>query len=326
MAVSLISDFKIYEPEFQAGMYEALAENVNLFNQASRGAILLAANELPGHYKKEAFFKRISNLITHQDITSTADVTPLKLEQSEEVAVKTHLKIKPVDMTLNAFKEAGLETPGASFRLGRLISDAMAKAAADKAIIAANAAVSGITALINDVTAASGKATVSNLLGTKQKWGDQQTKLVSWLMHSTPFGDLQSDALSNYHLESVAGVTVATGNISPVVGGSVIISDNSNLVNAGTPNTYNVLGMAPGAVLVEISQAEQIVIKVVTGKEQLVVRLQGEYAITISVDGFAWDTANGGANPDDTALGTSSNWDKVLTDDKALPLVKLLCQ
>lgn len=326
MAVSLISDFKIYEPEFQAGMYEALAENVNIFNQASRGAILLTANELPGHYKKEAFFKRISNLISRQDTTSTSDVTPLKLEQNEEVAVKLHLKVGPVDMSLNAFKEAGLETPGASFRLGRLISDAMAKAAADKAIIAANAAVSGIAALINDVTGSSGKATVTNLLGAKQKWGDQQTKLVSWLMHSTPFGDLQSDALSNYKLESVAGVTVATGNISPVVGGSIMISDNSNLVNTGTPNTYNVIGLAGGAVTVEMSQAEQIVIQMVTGKEQLIVRLQGEYAVTIGVDGFAWDTANGGSNPDDTALGTSSNWDKVFTNDKALPLVKLLCQ
>jgi len=326
MAVSLISDFKIYEPEFQAGMYEALAENVNLFNQASRGAILLTANELPGHYKKEAFFKRISNLITRQDTTSTADVTPLKLEQSEEVAVKLHLKIGPVDMSLNAFKEAGLETPGTSFRLGRLISDAMAKAAADKAIIAANAAVSGITALINDVTGSSGKATITNLMDTQQKWGDQQTKLATWLLHSTPFNDLRKDGLNNYQLESVAGVIVASGQIAPVVGGSIIISDNSNLVNSGITNTYNVIGMAAGAIMVEMSQAEQIAIKTITGKEQLIVRLQGEYAITIGVDGFAWDTANGGSNPDDTALGTSSNWDKVFTDDKALPLVKLLCQ
>ena len=326
MAVSLISDFKIYEPEFQAGMYEALAENVNLFNQASRGAIALVSRELPGHYRKDAFFKRIASLVTRQDTTSVADVTPLKLEQNEEVAVKLHLKIGPVDMSLNAFKEAGLETPGTSFRLGRLISDAMAKAAADKAIISANAAVSGIAALINDVTGASGTTTVTNLLGTKQKWGDQQTKLVSWLMHSTPFGNLQSDALANYKLESVAGVTVATGNISPVVGGAIMISDNSNLVNSGSPDTYNVIGLAGGAVTVEMSQAEQIAIQMVTGKEQLIVRLQGEYAITIGVDGFAWDTANGGANPDDTALGTSSNWDKAFTDDKALPLVKLLCQ
>ena len=326
MAVTLTSDFKIYDEEFQAGIYEALAENTQIFNEASRGAIVMASEEHPGQYKKEAMFKRIANLITRQDLTSTSAVTAKKLEQIEEVSVKLHRKIGPVDMTLNAFKEAGLETPDSSYRLGRLIADAAAKNMADIAIIAANAAVSGVTALINDVTGSSGKATITNLMDTAQKWGDQQTKLSTWLLHSTPFNDLRKDGLSNYNLESVAGVIIASGQIAPVVGGSIIISDNGNLVNSGSPNTYNVLGLAAAAIMVQLSQLEQVVVQLVTGLEQLVVRIQGEYAVTVGVDGFAWDTANGGSNPDDTALGTSTNWDKILTDDKALPLVKLLCQ
>jgi len=58
----------------------------------------------------------------------------------------------------------------------------------------------------------------------------------------------------------------------------------------------------------------------------LIFEIQGEYANTVSVTGFTWDTGNGGANPTDVALGTTTNWDKVITDVTGLPLVKLLCQ
>jgi hypothetical protein len=71
---------------------------------------------------------------------------------------------------------------------------------------------------------------------------------------------------------------------------------------------------------------QKIVIKMITGLEQLVVEIQGEYANTVSIEGFAWDVTNGGSNPNDTALATTTNWDKVRTDTTGLPLVKLLCQ
>ena len=84
MAVSLTSDFKIYNDEFNAGHYEALAENTQIFNGASRGAIIMTAEEHRGVYKKEAAFKIIADLVSRQDLTSTSSLTAKKLEQVEE--------------------------------------------------------------------------------------------------------------------------------------------------------------------------------------------------------------------------------------------------
>ncbi len=325
-AISVASDFKVYEPEFNAGAFEALFQNSNIFNGASRNGIRLVTQVHQGHYLKQAYFSQIAGLVTRQDITSTANVDSKKLSQVEEAAVKLHRRIGPVKVTLKAFKMAGIDTPAGSFTLGRMIGDAVAKEMASIAIIAANAAVSGQTALINDVTGKTVKtATVKYFNETRLKWGDQLTKLRSWVMHSKVFGDFTNDGL-DISLESVAGTLFANGNVPGLMGGGLIVSDNANLVNSGTTNTYNTIGLAEDALLVRQSELQNVVIKMITGNEQLELELQGEYAVTVGVDGFTWDITNGGSNPNDTALGTSSNWDKVRTDTTGLPLVKLLSE
>ena len=59
-----------------------------------------------------------------------------------------------------------------------------------------------------------------------------------------------------------------------------------------------------------------MVLDEVTGLENLVVRLQGEFAYNLGVKGFKWDTANGGANPSDAAVGTGTNWDAAVSSYK----------
>jgi len=214
-----------------------------------------------------------------------------------------------------------------SYALGRQVGDAVLKRMASQAIIAAKAAVGAQTSLIKDITGETTKtANMLSLVETRGLWGDQMTKLAAWLMHSKPYLDLVKDGLENYKLESVAGVSVLTGDINPAVGGPLVISDNSNLYTSGSPNTYDVIGIATGGVIVRQSQLQEIFIEKKTGLEQLAVEIQGEYAVTVSVAGYTWDVTNGGVNPTDATLGTTTNWDKQLTDVTGLPLVKLYCQ
>jgi len=327
MAVSIVSDFKIYEDEFNAGLFEALYENSLIFNAASGGSIVLVNDVHPGHYQKQAYFDRITDLIVRQDITSNATAVAKKLTQSEEVQVKLHRRMGPVQTTLKAFKMAGLEAPAGSLALGRLVGDAFLQRMANTAIISSVAAIVGQgTDLTYDVTGNTPPEdlpTFKHLNRTRGKWGDQMAKLRSWLMHSDKWLDLIDKGLDT-SLEMIAGVLTVRGQIPGLMGARPLISDNANLVNSGTPDTYNVLGLAPGAVMLKMSELQTIVFKVLTGQEQLYVEWQGEYAETIGIDGFAWDIANGGSNPDDTALGTSTNWDKVRSDAKGLGLVRLL--
>ena len=46
----------------------------------------------------------------------------------------------------------------------------------------------------------------------------------------------------------------------------------------------------------------------ITGGQNLAMRIQGEYAYNIKIKGCRWNIGAGGANPTDAALATSANW------------------
>jgi len=324
-AITLVSDMKVYDAEFNAGVFEALFLNTNIFNGASGNAVILNTQVHPGNYLKKAYFSRTAGLVARQNLASTAAVDSLKMAQVEEAAVKVHRRIGPIQWTDKAFNMAGIETPGGSFTLGRQVGDAVLADMVSTAVIALNAAVAGAGSLTNDITTAATKtANIAAFLATKAKWGDQFNGLAASILHSKPFFDLQADGLNYSALESVAG-SIIQGNQKNVLGPMVIV-DDANLVNAGAPNTYNTLLLKAGACILRQSELQKIVIQTHVGNEQLLIEMQGEYAVTVGIDGMTWDVTNGGANPDNTALAVSTNWDKVRTDVTGLPFAKLLSQ
>ncbi|MBS9781507.1 MAG: hypothetical protein KGV56_03345 [Gammaproteobacteria bacterium] len=54
----------------------------------------------------------------------------------------------------------------------------------------------------------------------------------------------------------------------------------------------------------------------VTGNENIKAEYQAEWSYTVGVKGYAWDTSAGGKSPNDTAIGTPTNWNKIATSDK----------
>ena len=53
-----------------------------------------------------------------------------------------------------------------------------------------------------------------------------------------------------------------------------------------------------------------------TGKENIQTTYQAEWSYNLGLRGYAWKTESGGAAPNDTALGTGTNWEKVVTSNK----------
>lgn len=325
MAVTLASDMKVYESQFQTGLTEALTQNVAAFNASSNGSIVLRSAEVKGNYEQAAFFTTISSLISRQDITSSSALTPTKIAENENISVKLHRK-SATDLTFKAAKMAGISFDEMVMAHGEQFAKAMLVDQLNEALLAARVALANQAAVTNDVTGATTKSiTHKNLLQTLAKFGDASDKVVAWVMHSQQFFDL--------------GVQSITDNITPVADGiirrvdvqglgrPILVTDSASLIaTADTPDSYFVLGLQAGAVDINQSEAVNTIIDNVTGLEQLVVRSQSEYAYNLGVRGFKWDMANGGANPDDTTLGTASNWDKVATDSKDLAGVVLKCQ
>ena len=73
------------------------------------------------------------------------------------------------------------------------------------------------------------------------------------------------------------------------------------------------------------SEERTIVSEVVTGLENLVVRVQGEYAFNLGVKGMAYQTS-GGANPDNSTLANTTYWAKIVQDVKHTAGVKIVTQ
>lgn len=326
MAIGKASDFKIYNDEFFGGMTEVLRQNTEAFNSASRGGIRLISNTLRGEYEKESFMQKISGLVSRQDITSVAAPGDLALTQEENVNVKVHRKIGPVAQALKAFKMINENPRTFSFVFGQQAAKDVIADMLNTGLASVAAALSGTAALTNDVTGATTKSiTHSNLLATLAKFGDASNDIVAWVLHSTQWFDLGQAAISD-QIDGIAGAVI-TSYVVPGFTRPFIVTDSPSLIVTGdTPDSYYVLGLTEGGLSLVQSEEQQIESEMVTGLEQLVMRIQGEYAYNIGVKGFTWDVGNGGPNPVLADLSDSAHWDGTATSDKDKAGVILKCQ
>lgn len=315
MAIGKASDFKIYDDRVQAAFIETLVQMTDAFNAASRNTIRMVSNRLPGNYAYESFFQNIASLVTRRDITSVAAATDLALTQEEMISVKLNRKIGPVAQTLDAFRKKGL-TAGQgslSFLIGTQVAKAVAVEQLNTAVSAGVTALLQNTSVLHDGTA--GVLSTASLVSGLSKFGDSADRIVAWVMHSKNYYDLVQGQITA-NIDGVSNFVVA--NATPVtLNRPVIVTDCAALFNATpTPDNYYCLGLTQDAIRVEDSEEEMIMAEIVTGLENLVVRLQGEFAYNLAVKGYKWDVTNGGSNPAAGAIATASNWDKVVADNK----------
>lgn len=318
MAIGKASDFKIYQEEFQTGVVESVAQFLGIFNEGTRGAIRLVPRALKGDYSKGAFFKDVSSLVSRRDTTSVAAATDLALTQDEVISVKLNRKVGPVAQTLDAIKKAGLSEAQASFAFGQLAGQRKMKDMVDAALNAGRAAIGATSAMVNDVSVtvgASVPASPAELNDSLALMGDAAQDIVCWVAHSRVNFDIIGAILAGT-TTGLADVATIQGALPGYLGRPAIITDSSSLTFTDTYVKYRTLGLVRDAVIVEESEEESFATEIVTGLENLVRRWQSEHAFNVTCKGYKWDVTNGGANPSDTALGTTTNWDKVATDNK----------
>jgi hypothetical protein len=324
MGIGKASDFVIYQEQFYAGMTEVLAQNSNAFNGASNGTMIMDARQLKGDYEQESFFQAISALATRRDTTSTALAADTPMTQAELVAVKLNRKIGPIANTLDSIRKIASDAAEFSFLLGQQIGKAISVDWANTSILAGYTALSGQASVINDQSA-TGTPTHGMLVNTIAKLGDRGQDIGMWVMHSKSYYDLVGSAITT-NIYDVGSIAIKEGN-TPTLGRPTLVIDAPALLNAvPAPDQYHIMGLTPGAIKATESEEREIVSETVTGLENLVLRIQGEYAFNVGVKGYAWDIAAGGANPTDAALGTNTNWDLVASDIKDQAGVLLIAQ
>lgn len=314
MTVGTRSNFVIYHNELRGGVVEALTQASNFFNAAG-GVISLSTISRRGDYSKETFFKNIAGLVSRRDPTSVSDATDLPLTMDEIISVKLNRKIGPVTQTLDAFRKLamGMSPQEFSILLGGMVGKAMQVEMLNTALRALRAALNN-QATVKFTVPTNGTMRTTDLVSGLGKRGDASNEVAAWVMHSKVFFDLfQHQIGTSANGDVVSGVVVQQAN-PLTLNRPVLVTDSDALTVAGGSGStaytdYFTLGLTPMAGVVENSETEDVVTDTITGKENLIQRIQGEFAYNLGVKGFKWDTNNGAVNPNDAAVGTGSNWD-----------------
>lgn len=328
MAIGKASDFKIYNDQFFGGLVEQTQQDTSALGAAG---ITVRTRAIRGDYDYRSFVKKISGLVSRRDATSTAAATDLAVTLDEQISVKVNRKIGPVAQTLDAWRKAAIpfgaadqgDDGAAAFSryLGAMVAKDVAVDMVDTSLIAAWKAIEQVATNVHTV-AANGTMTTAALVSGLSKLGDAANRITGFVMHSKVYYDLVQAQIAANTLQ-VSGGVIATG--TPVtLNRPVYVTDSASLLVTGTPNLYRTLCLTEDGIVIENSESQEMAFTLVTGLENLVHRMQGEFAYNVALKGFKWDTANGGANPNSTAISTATNWDQVATSYKDLPGVSIV--
>lgn len=315
MATGLASAFVIYENEFNAGRIEMEAQNADAFNAASNGTIIQRSAVLKGNYAKEAFFTNTSGLVQRRDTTSVAAATPVSLAQGETISAKLK-RFMLSEQTLDSFKSIASDPSELSFIVGQQFAKA-------EMLEKLNLGLKGLVAGIGNVGATAaldgtgGTIDHTKLASLLALFGDRAQDIKAFVMHSKVVFDLLKQSIAD-KIVNVADQAIVQASVF-TLNRPIIISDSASLISG---STYYTLGLTQGAIDIVDSEERSLLSETVGGLKNLVGRIQAEYAYNLGYKGYKYLVASG-ANPDDTAVGTGTNWVKVANSIKDTAGVRL---
>lgn len=307
-----LSDMKVYNDDIVGTTIELLGQKTDQFNAASGGAIVLSTASWRGDFSRESFFNQIASAKRRVDrYAAIASQAATALTQGERVGVKVAggfgpVLFEPAQMTwLN-------EDPASAIRaISEGFSDALLADQLNTAVGAAVAAVSGQTALVNDVSTTAGLS-LNVLNNSHAKFGDQSQLLVTDIMTGAAYHTLVDKALTNANQLFVAGNVM----VVDVLGKRYVISDIPELYETGSPNKTKVLSVVANGIIVD--NASDIISNIDTsnGNTRIQTTWQADYSFGLKLKGYSWDVTNGGKSPLDAELFTAANWVKAVAENK----------
>lgn len=312
--------------KFNAQVYTAMTETVdqqvNLFNEATRGAITLApSNANVGDFSMVASFQEIKNLVRRRDVNNgTNTIQQARLKQLSNVSVKVASGTPEIVFEPAQYEWIKQDPETAAVVIAEQLAPAMLQDQLNSALAALVSAMTGNADVVNNVTTATDKtASLSNIAATSAKFGDRSTSLVAWVVHSKTMHDIWGEAIKNgqqlFKYESINVTEDPFGRIF-VMTDSPALYVPAKSEEPATPAYYYSLGLVPQAALVQPNNDFYATMVEKTGTENIQRLYQAEWSYNLGLCGYTWDTANGGSSPSNVSIGTSSNWDKTAASNK----------
>lgn len=313
-----LSDLAVFSEYAYSTMTEMQDQQVQLFNAATRGGLIMQTGNHQGDYSDEAIWAKISGLVRRRNAYGSGAVTEKVLEHLVDTSVKVAAGTPPVRIDPGMMKWIQRSPEEAGVVVGRQMAEDSIADMLNTAILCYAAAIGQVTSVNYDHTGVGPMSLIALNKGAA-KFGDRASALVAWVLHSKSAFDIYGEALTN------ANRLFVFGNVRVIEDGfgrPLVVTDSPNLVipgggGAGTDH-YRALGLTPGAVMVSQNGDFTDNVETKNGDENIIRTYQAEWSYNVGVQGFAWDKTNGGKSPTDAALGTSTNWDRYATSDKDL--------
>jgi hypothetical protein len=310
MSLSLLQVFSEYA---YSTFTEMLDYNLDLFNTATNGGIILQGTAHQGDYSDTAMWARISNLVRRRNAYGTGTVAEKNLQHILDTSVKVAAGTAPVRIDPSMMLWIQRSPEEAAAVVGKQMAQQAIADMLDSAIRCFRAGHEAQASNYHDGGANNG--TLSLLNTARAKLGDRAGELACWVLHSKMMFDIYGTALTNSNMLFSFGTVKVTHD---GFGNPFVVSDSPLLTVSGSPATYRALGLLPGAVVIGRNNDFVQNVSTVNGDENIKRTYQAEWSYNVGIQGFQWDKTSGGKSPNDTALGTAANWDKYVTSHKDL--------
>jgi hypothetical protein len=306
-----LSDLQVFQESAQTMMSEMQDQQIDKFNGASAGGIVLRSASHSGDFSDMAIWAKVDGLVRRRDAYGSGAVTPKNLNQLLDTSVKVATGTPPVNIDPGMLRWIQKAPEEAGATIGAQLAEDSLADMLNTGLKAYVAAVGNVAAVTFDGTAAT--ATLAALNSGAGKFGDRSQSIVSWIMHSKVAFDVYGESLANSNrLFTFGNVRVMEDGF----GRPFVITDAPELLTTGSPDNYHTCGLTSGAIVVDQNNDFDSNTQTKNGDENIARTYQAEWSYNVGLKGFAWDKANGGKSPNDTALGTAANWDKYATSHK----------
>ena len=312
-----LADLAVFVETAQSARTELLAYNVNLFNAATNGAIVLRSAAHSGDYSEAAMYADVADLVISRNVyDDTTDIAHKKLAQIVDRSVKVAAGTPPVDIAPGWMDWIQKNPSEQGTVLGAQLAAKTLAHMVNSAIQASTAAIANDGTNVYDGTGVgAGTAAFNSFIFGAAKLGDRSSDIACWLLHSKPMHDLYAAAVANANvLFNFGTVNVREDGF----GRRFVMTDAPAMVVAGNPLNYYSVGLVPGGVVVEENNDYRAITQEIAGKPNIQNVFQAQWSYNLGVKGFAWDKTHGGPSPTAAAVAVGTNWDKFATDAKDL--------
>jgi hypothetical protein len=300
-----LSQMQVFNQYVMPATIESLAQQIELFNAASQGMIVMSTDGFDGDFSESSFWNAIHSAQRRVDryaANGTPSVTDLT--QTKNAAVKIAGGFGPIRYEPSQLTWLNKPTTEAIEVASRNMAEALMADMVNSAIAALVAAISNQASATNDVSATAG-ISYGAFNDAHAKFGDASQQLVGMIMNGVAAHKMIGSNLTNTNRLFVAGNV----QVMDILGKPVIVTDAPALYAAGSPNKLKVLSLRAGAAKVHNNGDIITNISTTNGLERIVTTMQTDYSFGLELDGYTWDETNGGKSPTDAEIATGSNWD-----------------